>query len=45
MVDFCNFHDIRPEYKLLKGPQLSQVCDEVASKKARCHYVLDLRKA
>lgn len=45
VVDFCNLHDILPEYKLVKSPQLNQVWNDAASKKARYRYVLDLRKA
>ncbi len=44
VVDFCNLHDILPEYKLVKSPQLNQVWNDAASKKARYRYVLDLRK-
>jgi len=45
VVDFCNLHGILPEYKLVQLPQINGVWDDVAQKKARYRYVLDLRRA
>jgi len=45
VVDFCDLHGIRPDYRLIKAPQINRVWGDVASKKARYRYVLDLRRA
>ncbi|WP_458376596.1 alcohol dehydrogenase catalytic domain-containing protein [Pseudomonas pergaminensis] len=44
-VDFCNLHNIRPDYKLIGITQINSVWEQVVAKKARYRYVIDLKKA
>lgn len=43
IIDFCNLHDIKPDYQLIKPSEINQVWQSVIDKKARYRYVMDIK--
>jgi len=43
VIDFCNLHNIKPDYQLIKPSEINQVWENVINKKARYRYVMDIK--
>ncbi|MCA1179590.1 MULTISPECIES: NAD(P)-dependent alcohol dehydrogenase [unclassified Pantoea] len=44
VIDYCNLHGIKPDYRLIKPSDINQTWSDVVAKKARYRYVMDLKQ-